>query len=135
MLTAINPSPLFYNQLDSFPKKQQPILIYPQPIILNDLSYYEGRKRKSKPSRSIQQVTTVEEKYIQGVVKLDVYTQYLKNPSTLLDMPIKEDEVERREKIVASPKKPKPLDTDLPKLDLSSYRNTRNAPSVIWKKG
>ena len=147
MLTALNPSPIYYNQLEQLKAKKiiPQDCIYPSPLLqsipcpesnlVGPCYDVPGRKRKSKPYRSYQQLSTSEEKYLEGVIKLDVYAQYLSNPSVLLLNTVSVIKQVQPRPNPISPKKPKTLDLDLPKLDLSSYRNTKNAPQVVWKKG
>ncbi|KAJ3321141.1 hypothetical protein HDV06_004594 [Boothiomyces sp. JEL0866] len=76
------------------------------------LTDYKVSKRKSTPSRSLSNINNTDEKYLQGIVTLDVYSVYKDNPKMLLS---------RTEK------------KDLP-FDLSNFKNTRGAPEVVWKK-
>jgi hypothetical protein len=71
--------------------------------------------RKAVPNRSISVPSSAEEKYLQGIVNLDVYKEYLANPKSL---------------IILKPKK-EPTRT----FDFSNYKNTKGAPMVVWKKG
>jgi hypothetical protein len=77
------------------------------------------KKRKSVPLRSIPQTFCAAQKLMEGIVQLDVYNAYLANPSTLL----------------TSNPTPKPSPTSHFKIDLSRYKNTHGAPTVVWKKG
>lgn len=70
-------------------------------------------KRKSIPKRSVISPSTKEEKFLQGIVKLDVFKEYLQNP-----------------RLLANPKREKEM-----KFDFSRYKNTVGAPIVVWKKG
>jgi hypothetical protein len=47
-----------------------------------------------------------------GIVQLDVYSQYIVNPKSLL------------------PTRPKPIE-----FSINDYNNTKGAPQVAWKKG
>ena len=149
MLTALNPSATYYTQIENLKSKQRQNIHYPAYASMEvcpeftdvEMMDIGGRKRKSKPMRSYQQPLTCEDKYLEGVVKLDVYSQYLANPSTLLDTrPIKN--VPARSPNLSTPKASRQQqqcilidNSDLSKLDLSNYRNTKNAPSIVWKKG
>ncbi|KAJ3268173.1 hypothetical protein HDV01_003356 [Terramyces sp. JEL0728] len=77
------------------------------------LAEYKVSKRKSTPSRSLSHINSTDEKYLQGIVTLDVYSVYRDNPQMLLN---------RAEK------------KELP-FDLANFKNTRGAPEVVWKKG
>lgn len=79
-------------------------------------------KRKSVPVKACKAPALDCDKLIMGVFQLDVYEIYKTNPQMLLDRSIE----------------PGPLiQKQIPNVayDLSRYKETRNAPQVLWKKG
>lgn len=107
-------------------------------------SNHSTRKRKCIPQRSLRlsEELSTDDKFIQGIVNLDVYSVYQKNPELLFkntpESMCKSNpsntfgDQDFNASSVTTPAAPL-ISTGV--IDMSDYRDTQGAPSVIWKKG
>jgi hypothetical protein len=117
----------------------------PKRYILSNESPMHKRQRKSQPHRSIAQPQEDKEKQSQGIIKLDVYSVFMKNPGSLLYAPLTypSPSNSRKSDAPSSPIGSKPLfrgQKSIPedvkhgvRLDMEFFRDTAGAPLVQWK--
>ncbi|KAI8894531.1 hypothetical protein BC833DRAFT_568261 [Globomyces pollinis-pini] len=88
-------------------------------------------KRKAIPFRSVKTLANKDDKFVEGIVNLDVYSIYMKNPQNLLPSSTK---VKCFSSIT-----PVTLvgfeSTNTSTFNADEYKNTKGAPDVVWKKG